>query len=89
MKFCKIQGLGSLFENSLHPQVNFIVYFWTESQQANVLKVRDQVATRIKYALDAAGIDMPFPHTVVLFHDWTQTRNEHSNQTAPMSTIPN
>lgn len=46
--------------------VNLTVFFWAESQQANVLKVSDQVATGIKLALDKAGIDMPFPHTVVL-----------------------
>lgn len=54
--------------------VNFTVYFWTQSQQANVLKVSDSVATGIKNALDRAGIDMPFPHTVLLFHDATGTR---------------
>ena len=52
--------------------VNFTVFFWTGSQQANVLAVADRVATRIKEALDKAGIDMPFPHTVVLFHDLTR-----------------
>lgn len=55
--------------------VNFTVFFWTESQQANVLRVSDRVATGIKLALDKAGIDMPFPHTVVLFHDVTGTRD--------------
>jgi len=55
--------------------VNFTVYFWAESQQANILKVSDQAATGIKYALDKAGIDMPYPHTVVLFHDATGTRD--------------
>lgn len=55
--------------------VNFTVYFWTESQQANVLAVSDRVATGIKLALDAAQIDMPFPHTVVLFHDATGSRD--------------
>ncbi|MGB8510924.1 MAG: mechanosensitive ion channel family protein [Pyrinomonadaceae bacterium] len=54
--------------------VNFTVYFWTNSQQANVLKVSDRVATGIKLALDRAGIDMPFPHTVLLFHDATGSR---------------
>lgn len=53
--------------------VNFTVYFWVESQQANVLKVSDKVATGIKYALDRAGIDMPYPHSVMLFHDATGT----------------
>ena len=46
--------------------VNLTVYFWVESQQTNALKVSDQVVTGIKLALDKAGIDMPFPHTVVL-----------------------
>ncbi len=54
--------------------VNFNVYFWVMSQQANVLAVSDRVATGIKLALDDAGIDMPFPHTVVLFHDQTNAR---------------
>jgi len=54
--------------------VNFTVYFWTESEQANVLRVSDRVATGIKLALDEAGIDMPYPHNVVLFHDATGTR---------------
>lgn len=54
--------------------VNFTVYFWVESQQANVLKMSDRVATGIKLALDAAQIDMPYPHTVVLFHDQTGSR---------------
>lgn len=55
--------------------VNFTVFFWANSQQANVLKVSDRVATGIKLALDRAGIDMPFPHTVLLFHDATGTRD--------------
>lgn len=55
--------------------VNMKVYFWVESQQANTLKVSDKVATGIKYALDKAGIDMPYPHNVVLFHDATGTRS--------------
>jgi small conductance mechanosensitive channel len=55
--------------------VNFTAYFWVESQQANVLAVSDRVATGIKLALDRAQIDMPYPHTVVLFHDATGTRD--------------
>jgi small-conductance mechanosensitive channel len=54
--------------------VNFTVYFWVESHQANVLKVSDRVATDIKLALDREGIDLPYPHTVVLFHDATGGR---------------
>lgn len=44
--------------------VNFTVYFWTGSEQANVLRVSDRVATRIKLALDEAGIEIPYPRTV-------------------------
>lgn len=65
-----------IYVSELAPSsVNFTVYFWVESQQSNVLKVSDRVATGIKYALDKAGIDMPYPHTVVLFHDATGTRD--------------
>ncbi|HXG84869.1 MAG TPA: mechanosensitive ion channel family protein, partial [Pyrinomonadaceae bacterium] len=83
-----------IYVSELAPSsVNFTVYFWVNSEQANVLKVSDRVATGIKYALDEAGIDMPYPHSVVLFHDSTGTRigdierakylaapNESSNQ---------
>lgn len=65
-----------IYVSELAPSsVNFTVYFWVNSEQANVLKVNDRVATGIKYALDKAGIDMPYPHSVVLFHDATGTRN--------------
>ncbi|GJG89625.1 transporter [Gemmatimonadetes bacterium T265] len=63
--------------------VNFAVYFWTDSHQANVLAVRDRVATGIKHALDAAKIDMPFPHTVVLFHDQTGNSADDAAGDAP------
>jgi len=46
--------------------VNLTVFFWVESPQANALKVSDRVVTGIKLALDQAGIDMPYPHTVVM-----------------------
>ncbi len=60
--------------------VNFTVYFWVKPEQSNVLKVSDRVATGIKLALDAAQIDMPYPHTVVLFHDATGTREGDINR---------
>ena len=49
--------------------VNLTVYFWTDDSQRELLRVSDRVATGIKLALDKAGIDMPFPTRVVLFHD--------------------
>jgi small-conductance mechanosensitive channel len=56
-------------------EVKFALYFWVRPEQANVLAVSDRVATGIKQALDAAGIDIPYPHSVVLFHDVTGTRS--------------
>ena len=53
--------------------VNFTVYVWAESR-TRTPRVNDRVATAIKYALDEAKIDMPYPHSVVLFHDVTGTR---------------
>lgn len=54
--------------------VNFTVYFWVKGRQINALAVSDRVATGIKLALDEANIDMPFPHSVVLFHNQTGSR---------------
>lgn len=58
--------------------VNFRIYFWIESRHTDVLKVKDAVATGVKLALDKAGIDMPYPHTVLVFHDTTGTRADHA-----------
>ncbi|MGV3618920.1 MAG: mechanosensitive ion channel family protein [Fimbriimonas sp.] len=46
--------------------VDFTVYFWTDSPQRNVLKVSDAAVEAVKDALDAAGIDIPYPHQVNL-----------------------
>lgn len=57
----------SVFVAELAPSsVNFNVYFWTNSRQPGVLSVTDKAMTGIKLALDEAGIDIPYPHTVVL-----------------------
>lgn len=51
--------------------VELKVLFWTRSQNAEVRLTGDRVTTGIKLALDEANIDMPYPHSVVLFHDKT------------------
>jgi len=45
--------------------VNFTIYFWTGSRQANVLALIDDVTTGVKNALDHAHIDIPYPQIVV------------------------
>jgi small conductance mechanosensitive channel len=46
--------------------VNLAVYFWSGPRQAEVLATRHRVTLGIKNALDAAHIDIAYPHTVVL-----------------------
>jgi small-conductance mechanosensitive channel len=64
-----------IYVSELAPSsVNFTVYFWVNSAQKEALRIGDEVVTGIKYALDRAGIDMPYPHSVVLYHDETGSR---------------
>lgn len=47
--------------------INFDIRYWSKSDQASVNSALDQVATSIKYALDDAHIEIPFPqHTLHL-----------------------
>ncbi|MFP4596976.1 MAG: mechanosensitive ion channel family protein [Persicimonas sp.] len=52
--------------------VNFDIRYWTQPAIASVVKGRDQVATAVKYALDDAGIEMPYPYRSVEFMDLTE-----------------
>jgi small-conductance mechanosensitive channel len=56
--------------------VNFLIYFWTASSQANVLALIDEVTTGIKLALDRANIDIPYPQ-IVVHGDGQQQLNEN------------
>jgi small-conductance mechanosensitive channel len=46
--------------------------WWTTSRIADGLIGQDRVLSRVKTALTAAGIDLPFPTQQVLFHDQTE-----------------
>ncbi|HEX7771308.1 MAG TPA: mechanosensitive ion channel family protein [Pyrinomonadaceae bacterium] len=56
--------------------LNFTVYFHVEPKHLNIVAVSDRVATNIKYALDQAGIDMPYPTTVVHLQDTEEQSTE-------------
>lgn len=45
--------------------VNFKVFFWIPPYENVKQRLLDEVSTGIKYALDEAGIDMPYPHRVI------------------------
>lgn len=46
--------------------------WWSEPERGEVIHTHERVLTAIKQALDKAGIDMPYPTVVNLFHDQTE-----------------
>ena len=52
--------------------VNLRVRWWTDPTRKNVVVIRDKALMAVKEAILAAGIDLPFPTTQVLFHDQTE-----------------
>lgn len=52
--------------------VDVAVWWWTKPDRASVVHVSSEVITAIKLALDAHGIDMPYPTQQMLFHDQTE-----------------
>lgn len=52
--------------------VNLKVRWWSASSIADVIAARGRVIVAIKRALVEAGIDLPFPTQMVLFHDQTE-----------------
>ena len=53
--------------------VNIRIRYWiAPPRQADVLHVQDEVLEKVKSALTAAGIDMPFPTQQILWHDQTE-----------------
>jgi small-conductance mechanosensitive channel len=51
---------------------NLRVRWWTTPARAHVVQVRDRVLEAIALAMAEAGVDLPFPTQVVLFHDQTE-----------------
>ena len=53
--------------------VNIRARWWGPAHMNDYLKTQHQVIAAIKNQLTAAGIDLPFPTTQVLFHDQTES----------------
>ncbi|MDQ2893313.1 MAG: mechanosensitive ion channel [Pseudomonadota bacterium] len=54
---------------------NFITLrarWWTDSTQTNVVHIRSKVVLAIWEAASEHGIDLPYPTSIVLFHDQTE-----------------
>ena len=46
--------------------------WWTDSKRGDIVANRSHILRAVKYALDDAGIDMPYNTNVHLFHDQTE-----------------
>lgn len=51
--------------------VSFDIRYWTDTKRSVVVQSIDDVGTRVKNALDEAGIEIPFPYRTVEFFDKT------------------
>ena len=51
--------------------VDLCCQYWTESDRRTETLARNEVATRVKYALDEADIEIPYPYRTVEFFDKT------------------
>jgi small conductance mechanosensitive channel len=49
--------------------IDFAVLWWTESHPASLVASRDEGIEAIKIALDAAGIEIPFPHRTLTLNE--------------------
>ncbi len=52
--------------------VDIRVRWWTHSKRSEVVHVQGRVIRAVKKALSEAGIDLPFPTSIVLLHDQTE-----------------
>ena len=51
---------------------NIRIRWWTKPARSDVLRIRDAVLRDVAEAITGAGMDLPFPTQVVLFHDQTE-----------------
>lgn len=51
---------------------NIRIRWWTSPKRGDVLRIRDGVLKAVAEAISGAGMDLPFPTQVVLFHDQTE-----------------
>ncbi|MGR6874813.1 mechanosensitive ion channel family protein [Pseudomonas sp. HK3] len=63
--------------------INFEVTWWTGSKPLDIRASRDEVIASIKSALDASGIEIPFPYRTLTFKQPISVNtNEHSGDKA-------
>lgn len=60
--------------------VDIDVAWWTDSKPGEIRKSKGEVVTRIKGALDAAGIEIPFPYRTLTFSEPLKIDSSDSQQ---------
>ncbi len=53
--------------------LNIRLRWWSDPQRGSVVTVKDRILQSIRDDFTDAGIDLPFPTSVVLFHDQTES----------------
>lgn len=83
-KVIALEAIGSVDDVLTDPAPDVLVWdlagssknlrlrWWTRPQRSDVLAIRDQVLRAAAEALAKAGVDLPFPTQIVLFHDQTE-----------------
>lgn len=61
--------------------IDFNVRWWTRSEQLEMHKSRDQVIESIKFALDEAGMEIPFPYQTLTFKEPLPIQNPGDSPT--------
>jgi small-conductance mechanosensitive channel len=74
-----IQVFANAFSES---SVDFEITWWTGSKSVDIRSSRDQVITAVKRALDAEGIEIPFPYRTLVFKD--KNEDEYETTEAPL-----
>ncbi len=62
--------------------LNLRARWWSKPDRASVVHLRDKVLQQVRERFPAAGIDLPFPTNVILFHDQTEERRRRPCQAA-------
>ena len=60
--------------------LDFTVRWWAQSDPLSMHVSRDKVVTAIKYALDNAGIEIPFPYRTLTFKEPLSLTSQEDNQ---------
>ena len=68
--------------------INFEIAWWTGSTPLQLRESRDEIVTAVKSALDAAGIEIPFPYRTLTFKEPLTLTRASTRDAAPEGPKP-